>query len=258
MSMTNNHPRGAAVSDPVDETSLTSDELGTISRFGHSVQSLGPVTASDESDSVSVTLDKDGRIGAVAVTGRWTSHYSAASLVGGIIDAATAAGVARFEKFGETFADESIETPRMPAPLLHETIAGQLAEITDRGAADHADATMEHIGNVLRELTASIESVTAEVEAFSSREFSGRSASGHARAAVSGNGTLIDLRLDQTWLDRAHPTNVGREATQAIHAAYQKIAGQDVGRIIAASVIGKLDRLSKDPVALAQEFGLRS
>ena len=245
------------MSDAVDAVGLDSPELdAVVSRFGRSLDALGPVTAKDGTGAVAVTLDKDGRIASVVVASLWARHYSASTLVAGITEAATTAATARFETFGERFADDEAQPVRTPAPLLHETLSGQLAEMAQAGDAAETAARMEHIGTLLRELTESIDVVSAQVEAMHARQFTSQSPAGHVKATVAGDGTLLDLTLDRTWLDRAHPTNVGRETTQAIHAAYRKMADQDVSSILADSVIGKLDRLSRDPVALAREFGL--
>ncbi len=257
LSSNDNH-RGAVVNDPVDEVALNSEEVKSVAgKFGASLDALGPVTARDSTGAISVTLDKDGRISAIVVSPRWKDHYTAASLVSGITEAQTTAGTDRFEQFGQRFADDEVEPVRMPAPLLRETLAGQLAEIAQSGDTPATAATMEHIESILLELTESIDVVSTQVEAMQARTFTSQSPSGHARATLAGSGTLIELTLDKTWLERAHPTNVGREATQAIQGAYRKMADQDVSTIIGNSVIGKLDRLSRDPVALAREFGLR-
>jgi len=246
------------VSDPVEEVDLSSPEVDAVTtKFARSFEALEPVTAKDSTGAVSVTLDKAGRISSVVVGSQWITHYTAATLVGGIIEAATTAGTSRFEHYGQQFAEDETEPVRTPLPLLHETLAGQLAEIAQSENTAQTEATIEHIATILRTLTESIDVVSAEVEAMQAREFSSQSLSGHARATLAGNGNLINLTLDKNWLERAHPTNVGREATQAIQETYRKMADQDVSRIIEDSVIGKLDRLSRDPVALAREFRLR-
>lgn len=88
------------------------------------------------------------------------------------------------------------------------------------------------------------------------REYAGRSASGHAKATVTGNGTVMDLSFDTSWLESAHPNNVGREAVQAIQDAYQHASGQDVESIVARSPLGPMQRLSQDPTAMARALGL--
>ena len=116
---------------------------------------------------------------------------------------------------------------------------------------------MQVMRDLLHELVESIEEVRNEVREHLSREYTGRSGSGHAKATIAGNGTLLDLAFDQTWLDSAHPANIGREATQALHEAYRQAGGEDVETIVARSPLGRIQRLSEDPVALARGIGLR-
>jgi hypothetical protein len=74
---------------------------------------------------------------------------------------------------------------------------------------------------------------------------------------VAGNGSLVDLNLDNGLLERAHPNNVGREALQAVQDAYRQMAGSDVTSIIDRSPLGDFQRYADDPVALARTLGLR-
>lgn len=117
---------------------------------------------------------------------------------------------------------------------------------------------MQIMRDLLHELVESIEEVRDEVREHLTTEYTGRSASGHVKATIAGNGSLLDLTFDSTWLDSAHPANIGREATQALHEAYRQAGGEDVGPIVARSPLGRIQRLSEDPVALARAMGLRN
>lgn len=93
------------MSDPVEEVDLSSPEVDAVTtKFARSFEALEPVTAQDSTGAVSVTLDKAGRISSVVVGSQWITHYTAATLVGGIIEAATTAGTSRFEHYGQQFA----------------------------------------------------------------------------------------------------------------------------------------------------------
>jgi DNA-binding protein YbaB len=225
--------------------------------FTQATRSLGPVTAKDDSGAVTVTVSAEGRISGVVVAGRWVDTYTADTLTGGINEAFAQAAATRLEQWGTSFADPQTPVERMPAPMPHESLASRLRDAVQEDRTGTAEATMERMRDMLHELNESIEQVKAEVDAHLAREYSGRSPSGHARATIAGNGNLLDLKLDRDWLDRAHPTNIGREATQAIHEAYRKAGTEDVDTIIARSPLGRLQRLSEDPFALAQELGLR-
>jgi DNA-binding protein YbaB len=227
--------------------------------FREAGETLGPVTAKDDTGAVSVTLDGDGRISAILVSMTWKNHYTAHSLAAGVNDAATKAGVARLEQWGTTVVEtDERPTGRVVAPQLDaDGLAQRLSEAVDRDRSGSVDASMQVMRDLLHELVDSIEEVRTEVREHLSREYTGRSGSGHAKATIAGNGTLLDLTFDATWLDSAHPANIGREATQALHEAYRQAGGEDVETIVARSPLGRLQRLSEDPVALARGLGLR-
>ena len=46
-----------------------------------------------------------------------------------------------------------------------------------------------------------------------------RSISGHAGATARGDGGIEALDLDPTWVERAHPEQLGEEITEAVRAA---------------------------------------
>jgi DNA-binding protein YbaB len=228
--------------------------------FREATGSLGPVTAKDDTGTITVTVDEQGRVSAILVSMTWKNSYSEHSLAAGVNDAATAAGVARLEQWGTTLV-EADERPsgRVLAPQLDaDDLTQRLSEAVDRDRSGSVDASMQVMRDLLHELVESIEEVRDEVREHLTREYTGRSASGHVKATIAGNGTLLDLSFDHTWLDSAHPANIGREATQALHEAYRQAGGDDVETIVARSPLGRIQRLSEDPVALARAMGLRN
>lgn len=246
--------------DPTEAIGRTRDELDRgAGSLREASGSLGPVTAKDDTGAITVTLDGDGRISSIVVSMTWRNSHTAHSLAAGINDAATKAGVARLEQWSGTLV-EADERPRerVVAPQLDaDDLATRLSEAVDRDRLGSVDASMQVMRDLLHELVDSIEDVRTEVREHLAREYTGRSASGHVRATIAGNGTLVDLTFDQTWLASAHPANIGREATQALHEAYRQAGGDDVETIVARSPLGRIQRLSEDPVALARAMGLR-
>ncbi len=247
--------------DPMEAIGRTRDDIVRGSgAFREATDTLGPVTAKDDTGAVTVTIDGDGRISSILVSMTWKNSYTAHSLAAGINDAANKAGVARLEQWGTTLV-EADERPRgrVTAPQLDaDDLSLRLSEAVDRDRSGSVDSSMQVMRDLLHELVDSIEQVRDEVREHLTREYSGRSASGHAKATIAGNGTLLDLTFDQTWLDSAHPANIGRETTQALHEAYRQAGGDDVETIVARSPLGRLQRLSEDPVALARAVGLRN
>ncbi len=244
--------------DPMEDIGRNLDEIGrSAGAFQQAGRSMRPVTATDGSGAVTVTLDADGRISSVVVASRWTDSYSPDTLAAGINEAMTTAGATRLEQWGTAAADPQTAVEATPGPLPHENLAERLRGVVQEDRSGSAEETMAALRSLLHELNESIEQVTQDVDAHLSREYSARSPSGHARVTLAGNGTLLTLTLDRDWLERAHPTNIGREATQAIHAAYQRIASEGTETIVGRSVFGRLQSLSEDPVALARELRLR-
>jgi DNA-binding protein YbaB len=145
---------------------------------------------------------------------------------------------------------------RTPLPPLHDTLAGRLTEATRDQPPDRAGGMMRALHDLISETTAAIDDVTAQIRDQMTRAYAGTSGSGRVRPILLGNGTLQRLELDRTWAEQAHATNVGRECLQAIQDAYRRLGEDDAG-IVERSPIGRMRRLTQDPVALAREVGLR-
>ena len=246
--------------DPTETIAATREEVARrAAAFQEASAGLGPVSGKDSAGAVSVTIDGAGRVTSIAVGMTWRDHYTGHTLANGVNEAVGAATAERLNAWGGAVVDES-ERPASaatPAALPLDDLVDGLEQAAGRDRTGSAEGAMRAMRDTLRELVDSIDQVKAEVQAHLTREYEGRSGSGHARARVLGNGTLTDLTFDATWLDSAHPHNIGREATQAVHEAYRRLGDQDVSTILARSPLGRVQRLSEDPVALARSFGLR-
>lgn len=244
--------------DPIDEVARIRDEVERDSaRFRNAAPALAAVTAKDASGAVSVTVDAKSRITAIAVSMTWQDTYSAQTLANGVNEAVGAAVSQQLNQWGNAVVDD--DAPPAPEPVSMppvDDLAARLQEAAERDPSGHPEAAMQIMRDVLREVVDSIDQVQAEITMHLSREFEGRSGSGHVKARVLGNGTLVDLVLDVGWATSAHPTNIGREATQAVQDAYRRVGERGVETILAQSPVGRVSRLSEDPVALAQAFGL--
>lgn len=245
--------------DPSDDFGqLYEDVSAAAGRYGAAQGQLTPVTAKDGHGVVAVTIGPEGRVSAIAVGPTWREHYSADSFGAAVAEAATAAATTRAQRWGELVVEEQDRpAARTPLPPLHETLAGQLTEVTRGRSPDAAGGTMQALHDLISEMTAAIDDVTAQVRAQMTREYTGSSGSGHARATLLGNGTLHRLELDRTWAEQAHATNIGRESLQALQEAYRRLGDDDAGGIVERSPIGRMRRLTEDPLALAREAGLR-
>lgn len=245
--------------DPSDDVGQLYDEMVTAQqRYGAAQEKLGAVTGRDGHGVIGVTLDPSGRISAIAVTGAWRDHYAADTIGGGVAEAATAAATARAQQWGQLVAEEDDQPrQRVPLPPLHDTLAGQLADLTRSRSSEQGASTMRALHDLLTEVNAAIDDITVQVRDQVRREYVGTSSSGRVRATLLGNGSLQNLELDRHWGEQAHGTNVGRESLEAVHDAYRRLASEDVESIVERSPIGRMRRLSQDPVALAREVGLR-
>ena len=245
--------------DPSDDFGQLYEDVSVAAgRYGAAQEQLTPVSAKDAHGVVTVTVDPQGRISAIAVGPTWRDHYSADSFGAAVAEAVTAAATTRAQQWGELVVDEQDHPPmRTPLPPLHETLAGQLTEATRDQSPEEAGGTMQALHDLISEMTAAIDDVTAQVRDQMTREYIGSSGSGHARATLLGNGTLHRLVLDRTWAEQAHATNVGRESLQALQEAYRRLGDDDAVGIVERSPIGRMRRLTEDPLALAREAGLR-
>jgi len=247
------------VPDPSDDFGQLYEDVSVAAgRYGSAQEHLTPVTAKDGHGAVSVTLDPQGRISGIAVGPAWRDHYSADSFGAAVAEAMMVAATTRAQQWGALVVEDQDRPPvRTPLPALHETLAGQLTEATRNQPAERAGGTMSALYDLISEMTAAIDDVSAQVREQMTREYTGSSGSGHVRATLLGNGTLQGLELDRTWAEQAHATNVGRESLQAVQDAYRRLGDDDTAAIIERSSIGRLRRLTEDPVALAREVGLR-
>lgn len=247
--------------DPIDDVARIREDVERDSaRFRSAATALTVVTAKDSTGAVTVTIDATGRITSIVVSMTWRDRYSGQTLANGVSQAVGAAVAEQLNQWGNAVVDD--DAGRAPQPLADPAIdglddlAGRLQEAATRDPSDRPELAMQIMGDILREVIESIDQVQAEIEAHLNREYEGRSASGHVRARVLGNGTLVDLVLDLGWADSAHPNNIGREATQAVQDAYRRLGERGVEAILAESPVGRVGRLSQDPVAMAQAFGL--
>ncbi|MEO7234658.1 MAG: hypothetical protein ABIW80_04715 [Lapillicoccus sp.] len=236
----------------------TRDELARQgAAFREAGQHLGPVTAKDGSGAVTVTLDPQGRLTQILVSMTWRQHLSPQTLAAAVNDAMTAAGVERMNTWGADVAQAADRAVSAPTPLPADDLAQRLSEAAAADGSGVVESSMQTMRDQLRELVDGIEDVKRDIQAHLAREFAGRSPSGHAKATIAGNGSVVDLSFDRGWLESAHANNIGREALQAIQDAYQQLSGHDVQAIVDRSQLGEMHRLSQDPRAMARAFGLR-
>lgn len=228
-------------------------------RFEQAQATVTTVSQTDSSGAVTVTVDADGGLQDVRVDQGWQQRLEPDMLGPAVQDALLAAAAARGDQWASAFAEQSSEPPPRVRPMLTPALsfAGQLGELTrSSSGGGPTTATLEALLEMVQALNASIDDVSRQVADHQATEYVGRSSSHHVTATVTGAGAVVSLRYDERWLARAHPVNVGRETTQAIHDGYRSMAGRSAQSIIDDSPLGQIQALAHDPVALAERMRL--
>jgi len=211
------------------------DEMDrALSRFQTSVDALGPTTGSDKTEAVTVRLDRDGALRSVAVTSDWKTRVRPVELGLAVVAAYGNAVANRLELYAVRMGESDSGPPPAlrPAPLPSQTLGGQLWEVTRDSDPESAAAT-EAFGTFLHEVNEDI-----------------------ARALGSLRALQV-VAISTSWVGRTHPTNIGREITQAALAATETARTSTALALLSEGVLNDIQRLSSDPIALAQRLGLR-
>jgi DNA-binding protein YbaB len=242
-----------------DLARLHDDVDKSVQRFADANAHIEPVTASDSTGAVTITLDKGGVLQDVKVAATWRRSLEPNMLAAAVQQAIGTAAAQRTETWATRFAEQSTEPDPRARPMepSAQSLAGKLAAATgETGAGDYA-AGLEELLAMVKDVNAGLEQATSEVGAYIAAQYQGRSSSGHVRASVAGSGAINGLTLDQRWIEKAHHFNVGREINEAVRDAHQKMSNHSVQGIIDASPLGQVLALAKDPTALAERLRLR-
>jgi hypothetical protein len=63
-------------------------------------------------------------------------------------------------------------------------------------------------------------------------------------ATALGNGDIEGVQLDPGWLSHAHPANLGRELTDAMHAAIRRARREGLTAALEATRLADIARLA--------------
>lgn len=233
--------------DMVEDLALMREDADVLLQQAEAAQAaVGPVEKSDQSGEVVVRVDADGELQSIHVGFAWNQKLSAAELPAAVLAAFAAARVDRLEQWATAYqAVEAEPAPRArPFDETHNPVTQLREQI--RASGD----TSEVAGAVLEELLADIARAVEEADRIladhEAREHRGRSTAGHVTAVTLGNGDLVSVQYDSRWISGAHPGNVGRESTQAIHAAIRTAREQGLGAAMRASRLATLARRLTD------------
>jgi DNA-binding protein YbaB len=216
------------VDDPLEELAKLRDDLDVTAQKLDAVSkaAAGPFTGSDSTGSVSVAVDGSGRVQAVTVGREWRTELGVDRLGAAVIEAIHAAATIFMDELasGTAAQDEAADPTVRPAPLLSESLASELNQLSSGAlTGDELQAGMAEMLSLLQTVNDSLDQVATQVTAFAAATHTGRSRSGHAWATVSGGGNVVDVGYNKRWLVNAHEFNVSRETREAFEAAYRAV-----------------------------------
>ncbi|NBE52156.1 YbaB/EbfC family nucleoid-associated protein [Streptomyces boluensis] len=189
------------------------------------LKNSGPSEGLDDTGSVKVDLDGEGKLTGIRVDPNWRRSLRDTELASAVLGAYQQAVTQRLEGWGEVVERAEADPPRPRArPGMSESVAGQLYErFGQAGTVDDARA-LNRLLDMLDELEGAMREANADADSIATSQITGRSTSGHVTATVSGSGDPVGLDFDSHWLGRAHDFNIGREAMEALDAARRRLA----------------------------------
>lgn len=246
------------MTDPMDRMLDTRDELDRASQaFERAGQGRRPVEGNDATNQVSVSVSPQGHLTAVRIRAGWEQSLSAPELGPAVLSAMADAGATFAVEWGTSLSDElDAPTPQTrPLPSFATSIAAGLDEVNTTAAlASNDRASLEAMVEMLEGMLGEIDSVSDEVQAVTSRTFTGNASGADVTVTLTGAGTVSDIRVAQS-ATRHHAANISRYIMAAYDDALRQASStRGVDEILEQSVFGELNRLSTDPTALSNRF----
>ncbi|OEV12493.1 DNA-binding protein YbaB [Streptomyces sp. Amel2xB2] len=223
------------------------------------LKNAGPSEGLDNTGSVKVDLDTEGKLAGIRVDPDWNRSLRGTELSSAVLEAYQQAATKRLEGWGEQIERAEADPPRpRPRPGMSDTVAGQLFERFEQTGATIDDTrAMNKLLDMLDELEGAMDQASADADSMATTEVTGRSSSGHVTATVSGTGDPVGLDFDTRWLERAHAFNIGREATEALEQARRRLAERTEESPPFAR-LSALAALAENPSDLADYLGIEN
>ena len=233
------------MSDAIEELAVlreSSDVL--LQQLTGAQQRVRPVQATDGSGQVTARLDADGRLESVQVGFTWDQHLTTGELPTAVLAALAQARTQQVEQYGEALRDvEEQPAPRArPARTESPVLDAFREQVEARGGG--SDAAREVAEEVLLDARAGLDEANRLLDEHVDRRFPARSSAGHATATALGNGDIELIELDQGWVSHAHPANLGREITEAMHAAANRARREGLAAVLQATRLADVARLA--------------
>ncbi|MFI5931791.1 YbaB/EbfC family nucleoid-associated protein [Actinoplanes sp. NPDC051494] len=241
---------------------MPGDEIGRLSRLfddnavfqrqaGAAAAAASEARGTDATGSVTVTVSAEGRVAAVRIDAGWRAALEPGTLGDAVRAAAQEAALARIALWGAAFG---ADTRTHDVALLDPEQVRALSSGRMSGADSRA-ALLELLA-MAEDLERGIDEVSAGLAAARAAIHTGRSADQRVTVTVTGAGEVGEIRYDRRWLRDAHEFGIGRQTMAAFTAAYSAAARDGADAVIAASRLGELQRVTRDPAELARRLRL--
>lgn len=244
-----------------------------------------PDHRSEGSDSrrlVRIQVDGSGVVRGMKISHSWRKHLPPQQLADAVGEAVTAAEDARVAGWAEAIDasrpdghrsdqsspasdDDGRDTDDETAPPAagadrgtndqEPDMARDLSEIAGHIDEQAAERAMARLVDVLERVESDIDRTEQVLSEQISKAHTGQAK--HVTVAVTGRGTLERLEYDEEWVAEAQDTDIVRETAAAMKEAYERAGQYSVEKLMAATPLGKMQALASDPLAFAEELGLR-
>jgi len=208
-----------------------------------------PTSATDESGTITVTLDEAGAVSNIRVDRGWRNAMAPDELPAGVLDALTAAGMQRLERWTEDLDDVEKSESFRPRPPQADKFLSGLVRAVERHEAG-TEELLALTSDMVSELLEGIEKAEQLLDEHATHEYVGLSRRRHVRATITGNSTVTALWIDSKWLRNAHEINLGHEITTAITAGLEKARAGGLTAIMKNSGLARVTELMNNPRAI--------
>lgn len=168
--------------------------------------------AEDPTGQVSVRFD-DPSI-EITIGSFWRASIRPEELSGVILETVNTVLLARLQAWGASFSDEAPDVAAPPAPS--PAIAAN--EISELVASADGDVFHRNVNRFIETFSTQLSSTLSQLSERATQVHGGEDSSGNAQVDLDSRGTIVGLRLDESWLRTAD----GGDVTDAIRSALSK------------------------------------
>ena len=242
------------MSNPSEELSILREDCDVSLQRALEIQSrLEPIEIFDDTRQVHVRIHANGTIDSVRIGITWDRVISPSQLAHVVLDTVSAAQMRRLEQFGSYSRQvEEEATPRArPASTTIDT--AELIEVIEYKLANSdASAALAHqiVTELLDDTLEGITEADQLLSEHANQTFAGQSANRKVESTHSSSGELLGLDIDDAWLRSAHPANLGREITQAIHQGSRTAEAEGISAALSATKLAKAALAASDPATI--------